>query len=255
MRSTSCQVTCVDRAFTLIELLVVISIIALLISLLLPALRQARQSAQNVSCMSKLKQTHLATMGYVYDFEGMFPDVDHRFVTFTDPSTLGRFYPLMSYMSGGESLTCPSADVSLRYPAWPDLEISYFYSGQGRWSVWGYRTPWNGMESVPRSIDAIAAPSKVIVFGDDRQVVPSKGVIYDLHHGPLSYFSGDALYPRHGRGMNFAFTDGHVSPYATDERATFRRMMGLGLGIYVTGWEDWTEYDISLRYNYPEPIR
>ncbi|MFG0249270.1 MAG: DUF1559 domain-containing protein [Phycisphaeraceae bacterium JB051] len=62
-----------QRGFTLIELLVVISIIALLISILLPALRSARAASRNMACMSQLKQIQLGATMYISDFKGVLP--------------------------------------------------------------------------------------------------------------------------------------------------------------------------------------
>ena len=52
------------RAFTLVELLVVVAIIALLVSLLMPSLRQARELARRATCLSNLHQIGLAGLGY-----------------------------------------------------------------------------------------------------------------------------------------------------------------------------------------------
>lgn len=62
-----------QAGFTLIELLVVISIIALLITILLPSLAAARESAKRTQCMSQQRQIGVGSSIYTLDFKGQFP--------------------------------------------------------------------------------------------------------------------------------------------------------------------------------------
>ena len=62
-----------DRGFTLIELLVVISIIALLISILMPALNSARWQAKRLLCTGNLRSMALGLHLYQEENEGVMP--------------------------------------------------------------------------------------------------------------------------------------------------------------------------------------
>ncbi len=76
------------RGFSLVELLVVLTVIALLISLLLPAIQQVRQSARMAVCRSHLRQIGVATHNYI--------DVHRRFPG--GPHQQGALYALLPYL-------------------------------------------------------------------------------------------------------------------------------------------------------------
>lgn len=78
-------------AFTLIELLVVISIIALLIAVLLPALSQARKTARDMQCLSNERQIMVAMLAYAEESDEKLPPIDQRNVTIATGEVVGHF--------------------------------------------------------------------------------------------------------------------------------------------------------------------
>lgn len=87
------------RGFTLIELLVVVAIIALLISILLPSLREAREQAKIAKCLANLKQIALAGVQYKNTYNALpyaLPTATPYTGPVTDPKT-GQEYPFYGF--------------------------------------------------------------------------------------------------------------------------------------------------------------
>ncbi|MHC4657624.1 MAG: type II secretion system protein [Planctomycetota bacterium] len=128
------------KAFTLIELLVVMSIIALLTSMVLPALNKAKASAKGVMCMSKLAQLGQIWNLYIIDNEGLFMKRGCG----SDYGAVSWFYYLEEYHdSNDELIICPQATKTPAegghnpYMAWEDTtDFGKYYKGSYGINLW-----------------------------------------------------------------------------------------------------------------------
>lgn len=99
----------VPRAFTLIELLVVVAIISLLISILLPSLRRAREEAQAVVCMSNEKQILYGIAMYQHEDRGYVPSNLWSENSWWIPKEKLWFYTLVpKLVQNPDVLICPA---------------------------------------------------------------------------------------------------------------------------------------------------
>lgn len=100
--------------FTLIELLVVVAIIAILASMLMPALARAREMARGTTCENNLRQMSLVMMLYTEDNEGSTPWSWCDFGPLTTNWT-GMIYP---YLQDLRYYTCQSREIFNLKPVW-----------------------------------------------------------------------------------------------------------------------------------------
>ena len=120
----------VHRGFTLIELLVVISIIALLIALLLPALQNARKTAQSAMCMSTERQFGVALQLYADAYNDYLPQSGEGGKVPYWVLTIAPYYSGNTFVTEDQAWQDPGRQGNLRYP-YPWGEANYRALGAG----------------------------------------------------------------------------------------------------------------------------
>jgi len=228
------------RGFTLIELLVVISIIGLLIALLLPAIKKAKETARRSLCLSNVRQVITGCHVYAEENDGYFPENSsgsmNASLTFEVYSTrqswfgIGHLYH-EGIVSDVKVFYCPSQvnEGVLTYPyGWHgDPRIPPGPDGQGR--------GWLGSAGFYRSVGYFyrifgqlnpgitVADVKALNQMNTSDVKRPAALVADVFNPSWAHIEQPI-------GLNVGFTDGHGSFVAPEDEDVDRAILYNGLG-------------------------
>jgi prepilin-type N-terminal cleavage/methylation domain-containing protein/prepilin-type processing-associated H-X9-DG protein len=211
------------RGFTLIELLVVIAIIAILASMLLPALSKAKAKGQSIACLNHLKQLQLAWQLYADDHNDLLSPNLSTVTGFQDRSLPGSWVVgnarldlsptniqngvLFPHLGSVPVYHCPADPSKVENSSLRRFR-SYMLSGR-------LSGPKIGIPDYDAAVKyratSVSNPTHAFAFIDSSEHTINSGAFGIL---PVGFAGGDRWddvpADRHSRGANLSFVDGHA---------------------------------------------
>lgn len=222
----------IRQAFTLIELLVVISVIAVLMGILMPALMAAKDHGKRMVCASNIRSLGMANVLYAEEEDGWYVACMDRVWRTNYWPTNKLFRTLAGHKSkqsaeemkedgdyaGPREFLCPSDIVSLKKEE--DSQYKVYLSYGYNVSDWYYGDAWYDFKYAGHKTTTVPRPAGEMIFSESNDWwMYWKGANYTAGWDVLGQDTitpykkvgcdGPTLY-RHSNGVNLAFYDGHM---------------------------------------------
>ncbi len=233
MKSTCSRRLTMLHGFTLIELLVVISIIALLIGLLLPALSRARDSAHKIACLNNVRSLTLGHLQYATDNHGVLGSTEspYSWVGYRNPRNnygdeppfTGTIWP---YLSNAEyAFECPLEQREA------NLQFDYTMATAARGAKLEIAWPFFYRSEPERNTASLLVPTRMPIMVEEDAIWYNNGITDG------AWGNNDQISDRHHGDGNIGFIDGSAESFTSPKGESPEKQEG----------EDFTAWDFVFK--------